>query len=404
MKAHPKAKRILFSDLAAVTIRSCARAGFSWQDLVGGFGDGSGTGLPPVDSFSDLAVNTTDWELRDQPEAELRRIMRSRLYRRHRTDDSYDDDMERSQLIGLAVWNYLYDRMEREYVEVEGPEDEDEEEPQQLTLPLNFPIPTGGGHKKGGAARQTRSTQKGTNMDHKKTTASSEALLSRFEEALVFAAQRHREQRRKGTDIPYISHLMQVAGLALENGADEDAAIAALLHDATEDQDVTGEELTRRFGPTVAAIVAGCSALLGPYTLLTLSTVDLHQASVDVDDFLRPVYHHLTVPPRATRQRPEVVVRGQPDLVDPVPTDDAGVGVPVGLGLGRDRVDRGRPVDGNTSPLFQGGQERMHVPHLESHPDLPAEAGHPRHLQVVGPGRGRHPEDPTEHEARRLVP
>ena len=84
-------------------------------------------------------------------------------------------------------------------------------------------------------------------------------ILSRFEQALVFAAQRHREQRRKGTDIPYISHLMQVAGIALENGADEDEAIAALLHDVMEDQDVTGEELTSRFGPNVAAIVAGCS-------------------------------------------------------------------------------------------------------------------------------------------------
>ena len=85
------------------------------------------------------------------------------------------------------------------------------------------------------------------------------APLSRFEDALVFAAQKHRAQTRKGTTIPYVAHLMQVAGLALENGADEDEAIAALLHDVMEDQDVTEEELTRRFGPAVAAIVAGCS-------------------------------------------------------------------------------------------------------------------------------------------------
>ena len=85
------------------------------------------------------------------------------------------------------------------------------------------------------------------------------APLSRFEDALVFAAQKHKAQTRKGTAIPYVAHLMQVCGIALENGADEDEAIAALLHDVMEDQDVTEEELTRRFGPAVAAIVAGCS-------------------------------------------------------------------------------------------------------------------------------------------------
>ena len=84
-------------------------------------------------------------------------------------------------------------------------------------------------------------------------------VLSRFEEALIFAAQKHRAQTRKGTTIPYIAHLMQVSGIALENGASEDEAIAALLHDVMEDQDVTEAELTRWFGPNVATIVAGCS-------------------------------------------------------------------------------------------------------------------------------------------------
>ncbi len=84
-------------------------------------------------------------------------------------------------------------------------------------------------------------------------------VLPRFEAALVFAAQKHKAQPRKGTAIPYISHLMQVSGIALENGANEDEAIAALLYDVIEDQDVTEAELTRRFGPEVAAIVAGCS-------------------------------------------------------------------------------------------------------------------------------------------------
>ncbi len=90
-------------------------------------------------------------------------------------------------------------------------------------------------------------------------SAPDQQMLSRFEDALVFAAQKHKAQTRKGTSIPYIAHLMQVSGLALENGADEDEAIAALLHDGMEDQDVTEEELTRRFGSAVAAIVVGCS-------------------------------------------------------------------------------------------------------------------------------------------------
>ncbi len=89
--------------------------------------------------------------------------------------------------------------------------------------------------------------------------AVSPQVLSRFEEALVFAAHKHKAQTRKGTPIPYISHLLQVAGIALENGADEDEAIAALLHDVMEDQNVTEQELTARFGPQVATIVAGCS-------------------------------------------------------------------------------------------------------------------------------------------------
>ena len=94
---------------------------------------------------------------------------------------------------------------------------------------------------------------------HEEQRYEEQSLTLRFEEALVFAAQKHQHQTRKGTTIPYIAHLMQVSGIALENGANEDEAIAALLHDVIEDQDVTEEELTRRFGLEVAAIVAGCS-------------------------------------------------------------------------------------------------------------------------------------------------
>jgi GTP pyrophosphokinase len=86
-------------------------------------------------------------------------------------------------------------------------------------------------------------------------------LSTRFEEALVFTARLHAKQVRKGTTIPYISHLLGVASIVLEQGATEDEAIAALLHDAVEDQGglPTLEEIRRRFGGNVAEIVYGCT-------------------------------------------------------------------------------------------------------------------------------------------------
>jgi (p)ppGpp synthase/HD superfamily hydrolase len=86
-------------------------------------------------------------------------------------------------------------------------------------------------------------------------------LTARFDDALVYAAHLHRTQRRKGTDTPYLAHLLAVAALVLEYGGDEDEAIGALLHDAVEDQGGrrTGEEIRRRFGDRVAEIVYACS-------------------------------------------------------------------------------------------------------------------------------------------------
>jgi GTP pyrophosphokinase len=86
-------------------------------------------------------------------------------------------------------------------------------------------------------------------------------LSERFTDALVYAAQLHAQQKRKLHGTPYVSHLLNVAGLALEYGADEDEAIAALLHDAVEDQGgaATAEAIRRRFGDRVAEIVVGCS-------------------------------------------------------------------------------------------------------------------------------------------------
>lgn len=89
----------------------------------------------------------------------------------------------------------------------------------------------------------------------------SNMLTERFNDALLFAARLHAGQARKGTDIPYIAHLMSVASLVIESGGDEDESIAALLHDAVEDQGgaPAREEIRRRFGDRVTAIVDGCT-------------------------------------------------------------------------------------------------------------------------------------------------
>lgn len=86
-------------------------------------------------------------------------------------------------------------------------------------------------------------------------------LSSRYADALLYTASLHQNQERKVSGVPYIAHLLRVSGIALEYGATEDEAIAALLHDAIEDQggDATRQEILRRFGPTVVAIVDGCS-------------------------------------------------------------------------------------------------------------------------------------------------
>ena len=86
-------------------------------------------------------------------------------------------------------------------------------------------------------------------------------LTNRFDDALAYASRIHRDQRRKGTDIPYISHLLGTAAIALENGADEDQAIAALLHDAVEDQGGSARlaEIRARFVNRVAEMVDHCT-------------------------------------------------------------------------------------------------------------------------------------------------
>ncbi len=87
------------------------------------------------------------------------------------------------------------------------------------------------------------------------------ALTERFDRAVSLARSLHAGQRRKDTDIPYLAHLLAVAALVLEDGGEEDEAIAALLHDAVEDQGGAQalERVRQLFGDRVAAIVAACS-------------------------------------------------------------------------------------------------------------------------------------------------
>ena len=86
-------------------------------------------------------------------------------------------------------------------------------------------------------------------------------LSDRFEDALVCATRLHAGQIRKGTSTPYVSHLLAVAAIVMEHGGTEDETIAALLHDAVEDQGGADarRDIARRFGEPVAAIVDGCS-------------------------------------------------------------------------------------------------------------------------------------------------
>lgn len=83
----------------------------------------------------------------------------------------------------------------------------------------------------------------------------------RFLMALRVAAQMHATQTRKSTQIPYVSHLLGACAIALEHGADEDEAIAALLHDSIEDVEPTDQvrATIAWFGPRVLAIVEGCT-------------------------------------------------------------------------------------------------------------------------------------------------
>jgi len=86
-------------------------------------------------------------------------------------------------------------------------------------------------------------------------------LRERFLAAVALATEVHRGQRRSGTQVPALAHLLVVTGLVIEDGGDEDQAIAALLHDAVEDGGGRPllERIAAQFGERVAAIVEACT-------------------------------------------------------------------------------------------------------------------------------------------------
>lgn len=86
-------------------------------------------------------------------------------------------------------------------------------------------------------------------------------LTPKFVEAMAYAAEKHGTQTRKGSEVPYLGHLLSVAGYVIEADGTETEAIAALLHDAPEDQGglETLAEIREKFGDDVANIVEECS-------------------------------------------------------------------------------------------------------------------------------------------------
>ncbi len=105
------------------------------------------------------------------------------------------------------------------------------------------------------------------------TDAEPPPLTERFLDAVALALEVHGHARRAGTGIPFMAHLLVVTGLVIEDGGDEDQAIAALLHDAVEDEGggPTLERIRARFGERVAEIVAACSDSIDPDRGLTWS-------------------------------------------------------------------------------------------------------------------------------------
>ena len=83
--------------------------------------------------------------------------------------------------------------------------------------------------------------------------------MNLLDTAIEIAACAHRDQLRKGTDVPYIAHCYGVGLILARAGYDEEVIAAGILHDTVEDTDVTLEQVRETFGARVADIVRGCS-------------------------------------------------------------------------------------------------------------------------------------------------
>ena len=98
-------------------------------------------------------------------------------------------------------------------------------------------------------------------MAPEKSKSANLFVTRRFIEALGYAARLHARQIRKRTSRPYVGQLLGVTSIVIEYGGDEEMAIAALLHDAVEDQGGLPRlrEIRKKFGARVARIVDGCT-------------------------------------------------------------------------------------------------------------------------------------------------
>ncbi|HEY9885697.1 MAG TPA: HD domain-containing protein [Vampirovibrionales bacterium] len=106
-----------------------------------------------------------------------------------------------------------------------------------------------------------------------------------IDKAIKFASVAHKEQTRKGSNVPYISHLFAVALLLKDFGATKEQLMAGILHDTIEDTDVSYEDIEREFGKTVADYVESCSEvdLQDSWDLRKQQLIDgLHKAPPEV--------------------------------------------------------------------------------------------------------------------------
>jgi (p)ppGpp synthase/HD superfamily hydrolase len=92
--------------------------------------------------------------------------------------------------------------------------------------------------------------------------ADDRVLGARFAGAVGWVIELHASQTRKGGDVPYVAHLLEVAALVVHDGGTQAEAIAALLHDAVEDAGVKPKRIRKRYGRKVARIVKACTETL----------------------------------------------------------------------------------------------------------------------------------------------